>query len=335
MADRIGLALVGCGAISEWHRRALASVPELEVRAAVDPVPARAEAVAREAGARAFDSLGAALAHGGFEAVDLMVPHHLHEALALQVLEAGKHLVLEKPMAPSLDACDRILEAAARSGRVFMVAENAQYWPEVRIAKEAIDAGAIGELVTAHVHLFFPPIAAYYGGERPWRMERAVAGGGIAIDTGSHYLRPLRIWLGEIDEVVGAMERPYGAMEGESLVRALLRFRSGVVASFDLLLSDAPTAPQDLFRLTGTRGELTIGLGVKLYDASNRKGVVLRPDLPQGYFVSYAEQLRDFARAVREGSPLEAGPEVSLGELRTALALERSARTKRWEKVFA
>ena len=238
-------------------------------------------------------------------------------------------------MAPSLDACDRILRAAARSGRVFMVGENAQYWPEVRIAKEALDAGAIGGVVTAHVHLFFPPIAAYYGGDRPWRMERAAAGGGIALDTGSHYLRPLRIWLGEIDEVVGAMERPYAAMEGESLVRALLRFRSGVVASFDLLLTDAPTAPQDLFRLTGTRGELTIGLGVKLYDAANRKGVALRPEVPQGYFLSYAEQLRDFARAVREGAPLAAGPEVSLGELRTALALERSARTKRFEKVFA
>jgi predicted dehydrogenase len=334
MADRIGLALVGCGAISEWHRRGLANVPELEIRAAVDPVPARAEVVARETGATPFASLDEALAQGDFDAVDLMVPHHLHEALAIQTLDAGKHLLLEKPMAPTLDACARILRAAAAGDRVFMVAENAQYWPEVKIAKQALDAGAIGELVTALVHLFYPPIAAYYGGERPWRMEKAVAGGGIAIDTGSHYLRPLRIWLGEIDEVIGAMERPYAAMEGESLVRALLRFRSGVVASFDLLLSDAPFAPQELFRITGTRGELTIGLGVKLFDAAHRKGVAVRPDLPQGYFLSYADQFRDFARAVREGTPLEAGPEVSLGELRTALALERSARTKRWERVF-
>lgn len=333
--SRIGLALVGCGAISEWHRKGLAAAPELEIRAAVDPVRERAEAVAKETGAAAFGSLDEALAHADIDAVDLMVPHHLHEALALRVLAAGRHLILEKPMAPTLDACERILAAARASGRVFMVAENAQYWPEVAIAKELLEAGAIGDPITAHVHLFFPPIPAYYGGERPWRFELAAAGGGVSLDSGSHYIRPLRMWFGEIEEVVAAMERPYPKMQGESLARALFRFRSGLVASFALLLSDAPTAPQDLFRLTGTKGELTIGLGVKLFDAASRGGAKQQPDRPQGYFLSYAGQFRDFARAVCEAAPLAAGPEVSLGELRTALAMERSAATRRWEKVWA
>jgi predicted dehydrogenase len=333
-ARPIGLALVGCGAISDWHRRALAQVPELEIRAAVDPVAGRAEAVAKEAGAAAFPSLDAALEAGGFDAVLLMVPHHLHERLAVQVLTAGRHLMLEKPMAPSLDACERILAAARASGRVFMLAENAQYWPEVGIAKELLDAGAIGTPITAHVHLFFPPMPAYYGGDAPWRFDLAAAGGGVALDSGSHYLRPLRIWFGEIEEVVAAMERPEARMQGESLARALLRFRSGLVAGFDLLLTGAPAAPQDLFRLTGSQGEITIGLGVRLFDAANRRGVVVRPEVPQGYMLSYAGQLRDFARAVGTGAPLAAGPEVSLGELRTALAMARSARTQRWEKVW-
>jgi predicted dehydrogenase len=333
--SRIGLALVGCGAISEWHRRGLAAAPELEIRAAVDPVRERAEAVAKATGAAALASLDEALARRDVEAVDLMVPHHLHEPLALRVLAAGRHLILEKPMAPTLDACERILAAARASGRIFMVAENAQYWPEVAIAKELLEAGAIGDPVTAHVHLFFPPIPAYYGGERPWRFELAAAGGGVALDSGSHYIRPLRIWLGEIEEVVAAMERPYAKMQGESLARALLRFRSGLVASFSLLLTEAPTAPQDLFRLTGTRGELTIGQGVKLFDAANRGGTRQRPELPQGYLLSYEGQFRDFARAVSTGAALAAGPEVSLGELRTALAMERSAATRRWEKVWA
>jgi UDP-N-acetyl-2-amino-2-deoxyglucuronate dehydrogenase len=248
MPDRLRLALVGCGAISAWHRNAIANVPEIDITACVDVDRARAEEAAEPLGAKAFTDLSDALADDEIDAVDLMLPHDLHEPIAIQCLEAGKHVVLEKPMAPTVRACDRILAAAEHADGVFMVAENAQYWPEVSIAKRLIDNGAIGDIITAQVHLFFPPMEMYYGGDAPWRMRRDRAGGGVSIDTGSHYIRPLRMWLGEIDEVVAAMEHPHPAMEGESMTRALFRFESGKVVSFDLLLTDAPTGPQDIFR---------------------------------------------------------------------------------------
>ena len=130
------------------------------------------------------------------------------------------------------------------------------------------------------------------------------------------------------------MEHPFPGMEGESLARALFRFTSGQVASFDLLLTNGAIAPQDIFRITGTEGEITIGAGVTLYNAESRRGRKLREDVPQGYMISYQGQIADFANAVLDGKPLAASAEVSLGELRTALAMERSARTRRWEKVW-
>jgi len=341
VVDRIGLALVGCGAIAQWHRMALAGVPALEVRACVDPVRERAEALAKQTGAAAFTALAEALADPRVEAADVMVPHHLHEPVALEVLRAGRHLLLEKPLATSLDACERILTAARASGRVFMVGENAQYWPDVLLAKQLVDAGAIGAPVTAHVHLFSPAMPEFHA-PGSWRLSRELMGGGIALDTGSHFMRPLRMWLGEIDEVVAVMERPFARMEGESLTRALFRFRSGVVASFCLLVSEGSLAPQDTFRITGTQGEITIAAGVRLYDSEHPRGRVVKADLPEamkdvpaGYMASYAGELIDFARAIREGKPLDAGPEVAVGELRIAQAMERSARSKRWEKVWA
>ncbi len=337
---KTGLALVGCGAISEWHRIGLASVPALEIRAVVDPLRERAEAMAKKTGAAAFTSLDDAFAAGGIDAADVMVPHHLHEPIALEVLRAGKHLLLEKPMATTVAACERMLAAARASGRIFMIGENAQYWPDVLLAKQLLEQGAIGTAVTAHVHLFSPALPEFYAGDA-WRLSRAAMGGGIALDTGSHFMRPLRMWLGEIDEVVAAMERPYARMEGESLARALFRFRSGVVASFSLLMSDGALAPQDTFRITGTKGEITIGAGVRLFDGSEARGKAVKPeqppalpDVPAGYMASYAGEFLDFARAIRDGKPLDAGPEVAVGELRIALAMERSAQTKRWEKVW-
>ncbi len=74
---------------------------------------------------------------------------------------------------------------------------------------------------------------------------------------------------------------------------------------------------------------------VVLYDAEHPQGVKVREDEPQGYLLSYAGQFRDFASAALRGTPLAAGPEQALGELRTALAMERSAESRRWEKVWA
>src|SRR5262249_7333243 len=157
-------------------------------------------------------TLDEAIAAGGFDATLIAVPHHLHEDTATRALHAGLHVLLEKPLAPTLDACDRILAAAAATDTVFMVAENAQYWPEVLTVQRIIADGAIGEVVTARAATFFPALDEFYGGERPWRMDRAAAGGGVVIDTGSHWLRPLRMWLGEADEVVAALARPDARM---------------------------------------------------------------------------------------------------------------------------
>lgn len=342
MADRIRLALVGCGAICAVHVDAIGKAgAAIEIAATVDLDEARARAVAHKTGARAFTSLDEALASDAFDAVDLMLPHHLHEQAATACFAAGKHVLLEKPMAPSLAACDRIMQAAAGSDRVFMVAENAQYWPEVLTAGAAIAAGAIGEPVTARASIFFPPLEEYYGGAgagsdgaRPWRLDRAAAGGGVAIDTGSHWIRPLRMLMGEIDEVVAALGHPYAGMEGESLVRALVRFRSGAIGSFDALLTNAPVGPDVFFRVTGSAGEITIdGAGrVLLYDGGSGRGKLLGQSA--GYFDSYPAEFVDFAAAVLEGKPLAATPQDSLGELRAALAMYRSAKTDRWEKVW-
>ena len=329
------MALVGCGAISRVHLPAIhGGAPRIDITAVVDADRARADAMARETGARAFTSLDEALARADFEAVDLMLPHHLHEEMAVRSFAAGKHVLLEKPLATTLDACDRILAAWKRAGTVFLVAENTQYWPEVLTVGRLLEQGTIGEVVTARGSFAIPPLPAYYGGDGAWRLDNAVAGGGIVIDAGSHWIRPLRMLLGEVDEVVGALGRPYAAMQGESLARALLRFRSGVVAVLDGLMKEGPFVPEPMFRITGARGEITIERPgrVVLWDADHRDGQQIGD--VGGYQQSYPGEFADFAAAVLDGTPLAAGPEAALGELRVALALYRSAETRRWEKVW-
>ncbi len=338
MADQLKLAFIGCGAIARFHLDGIKGhAPRIDVTTLVDLDESKAQTFAAETGGQTFTSLATALEQGDFDAVDIMLPHDLHEEIAIQCLTAGKHVLLEKPIAPTLDACDRIFSAAQAASGVFMVAENSQYWPEIVEAQKQIEAGAIGEIITARAAFVYPFDDYWFKEERPWRYEQGRTGGGITIDGGSHWIRPLRMWLGELDEVVGVLGHPLEQMEGESLTRALFRFESGKTAIFDAMMIDTVFAPEPWWRITGSKGELTINAGLEgaelwLWDSDNREGKKLFAS--PGYTESFGPELADFAAAVLDGKALAAGPEQAMGELRTALAIYRSAESGQWEKVW-
>ena len=337
MADKVTLCLVGCGNIARAHWRGIRyHAPKIDVTAVVDANVESAQAMAERTGAKAFSSLGQALAEGDFDAVDIMLPHDLHEQAAADAFAAGKHVVLEKPMAHTLESAERILALAAKADSVFMIAEQAQYWPDVAKAKQLIDDGAVGKVLAARA-CFYDPLTHDPRAPKPWRFDLARAGGGIVIDGGAHWIRPLRMMLGEVDEVVGVSGRHVPGMEGESWAQALFRFRSGVTATFNMLLYDSPVGATHDFRITGTAGEIIIEHGQEgrllLFNESNPDGKELMRSFP-GKVDSFGAELHDFSLAVLDGKRLEAEPAFSLGEMRTALALYRSIASRRWEKVW-
>ena len=336
-ADNLSMALVGCGGIARAHWRGIKyHAPRIDVTAVVDSHQPSADAMAERVGAPAFYSLEAALAEGAFDSVDIMLPHDLHEEAALACLNAGKHVCLEKPMAHTIDSCERILAAAAAVDTVFFIAEQAQYWPDVLEAVRLIEAGAIGDVLLAR-GVFYDVLAVSPDDPKPWRFFAERSGGGISIDGGAHWIRPLRMLLGEIDEVIAETGAHIPRREGESLALALFRFRSGVVASFEAYESGAPTGPLHDLRVSGTAGELVSERGrdggMTLYNAEHPEGLKVADGFP-GRADAYGFELHDFSLAVLEGKLPAASPEHSLGEFRTAQAMYRSAASKRWEKVW-
>lgn len=344
---RLRLALIGCGGIAEAHIRGAERVgARIEVTAVVDPDPGRRAAMATRTGASGFASLDEAIDRAGasFDAVDILVPHDLHEPVARQAIDAGKHVLLEKPMAIELDACDRLLAAAAANpSTVFLVAEQSQYWPDVVEAARLIADGAIGRPLFGRACYWDPGVLARDLGDDdpvPWRYQLDRAGGGLAIDGGAHWIRPLRMLLGEIEAVVAVTGHHIDRMEGESWFQALLRFRDGPTATFEAYASTGAMAPAELFRVTGTGGELVIpgpdfvDAELRLHNAEHPGGAtVFRQE--RGRADSYGTELADFADAVLDGIEPAAPAEASLAELRTAKAIDRSARSGRWEPVWA
>ena len=310
----IRTAIVGCGAIAHWHLDAIdrAGAP-ITVIAAIDPDEGARDGIADRTGAAPYASLAAAFAGAGTTPRSSRSP-----------TTSTKRWPRGPRRRPARDAREaagadhrreqRILaDRRVRRARCSWSRRTREYWPEVLIVRDLIADGAIGDVVTARAATFFPALGDFYGGTRPWRFDRAAAGGGVVIDTGSHWLRPLRVWLGEVDEVVAALGYPHPDMEGESLCRALLRFDSGTVATFDAMLMTGAIANQPLFTVTGTKGECTIeGSGwVKLHDGSDWKGTKVGEH--GGYLLSYeAESPTSRPRCCRHAPRGEAG--YALGE---------------------
>lgn len=335
--QRLKLAFVGCGLIAQAHWRGIQNVADrIDVTAVVDTNADSAAAMAAATGAVVFTDLDTALAEGDFDAVDLMLPHDIHESATLACFSAGKHVLLEKPMSNELASCNRILAAAAEVDTVFMIAEQAQYWTDVIKARELMDAGAIGRVLNAS-GTFYDRVKLDPNEPPPWRFDLTRAGGGLSIDGGAHWIRPLRMMMGEIDEVVAVMGHHVPRMEGEGWSQSLFRFSNGSTATFTAMNVMTAAAPVDMFRVTGTEGELQITGGrtgkLKLFNAEHPSGHTVM-DATQGKMDSYGAELKDFSEVVLDGTTMAAPPEFSLGEFRTAKAMYRSVDSGHWEKVW-
>ena len=148
---KVRTAMVGCGKVAHLHAAALGALAEADFVAACDTDPARSAAFAARYGVRPFEDVGCMVEQAAVEATIICTPHPLHAAPAVTAAERGSHVLVEKPLAASLEDCDRMIEAAARNGVKLGVVSQRRFFEPVARMKEAIDGGKIGRPVLGAV----------------------------------------------------------------------------------------------------------------------------------------------------------------------------------------
>jgi predicted dehydrogenase len=233
-------AIIGCGKVAHLHAAALRALPESEFVAVYDKDQIRAAAFAQQYGVGHWDNPACMISESGAQAAVICTPHPLHAPLAIAAMNAGAHVLVEKPLATTLGDCDAMIAAAKRNNvRLGAVSQRRFFEPVLRM-KTAIDAGKIGRPVLGTVQMFSWRDEAYYRSD-PWRGKWDTEGGGVLINQAPHHLDILQWLMGPVEEVVGRwanLNHPY--IEVEDTALALLRFEGGGLGSITVSLSQKP-----------------------------------------------------------------------------------------------
>jgi predicted dehydrogenase len=341
---QIGFAIVGCGMIARFHARALAEVPGARLVALVSRNSANAEKLAAELGLRCDtgSDLGAVLARPDVDAVIVATPSGAHLEPAAAAAEAGKHVVVEKPLEITLDRCDRLMEACRRHGVRLCTIFPARFGDANRALKDAVAAGRFGRLTLGETTCKWWRPQSYYD-EGGWKGTRALDGGGALMNQAIHNVDLLCWLMGPVTHVAGfTATLAHERIEVEDTAVACLRFASGALGVIQATTSVHPGLPKTV-AVHGDRGTAVI-----------EQDDVLRwdftPELPQDIelrqrfsqktgasggasnpaaisHTGHARQLADFVDAVRTGrEPLVDGREGRKA-VEVVLAVYRSTET--------
>ena len=185
------ICLVGCGRIAHSHVVGIKESADWEIAAAVDQSPESLESFGEKYGIeRRYTALQAALDAGGFDAVDICLPNHYHEENAIAALNAGYHVFVEKPMANTSQACQRMLDAAAKSGKKLMVNQSRRFYDAVLKSGDMVKKGEIGELISVTAALM-----GYLDGPPTEWWRSSSKAGGLMIPLWGNHIFDYILWL--------------------------------------------------------------------------------------------------------------------------------------------
>jgi UDP-N-acetylglucosamine 3-dehydrogenase len=250
----VKLAIVGCGSIARRaHIPALTGSGDVDIVAFVSRTRASAEAAASECGGGpVFDDWREVTSSDDVDAVDICSPNAFHRDQTVAAAEAGKHVLVEKPIARTVREADDMIEAADKAGVVLHVAHNLRYIAPVIAARDFVRSGRLGQIVGIR-SAFGHSGPKDWAPDSTWFFDAELAGGGALIDLGIHIIDLVRFVTGLEALEVSAMT--FGSEAVEDAAQVIVRYEGGAVGSVHASWVARP-APDMSLSIFGTEGTL-------------------------------------------------------------------------------
>lgn len=327
----IRCAVLGYGAafnMGKGHSDWMNEAPGMEAVAACDIDPPRMEAAKKDfPHFRTYPHVSKMLEDKDIDLVVVITPHNTHAELAIQCLNAGKHVVVEKPMCLKVAEATAMIEAAKKNNVVLTTFHNRRHDGDYLAVKEVIDKGLIGDVF----HL-----EAYMGGYgKPgtwWRSDKAISGGAF-YDWGAHVVDWVLNFMPEkMESITGFFhDRVWFEATNEDQVQAIIRFKSGAMA--DIQMSSIARVGKPRFRILGTKGGIIVESFKEPFQVNTEvDGIPVNMELKfkQSNWPAYYANL---AKTILEGAPLEVTPESSRRVIAVMETAEKSSKSGKAEPV--
>ncbi|WP_026555446.1 Gfo/Idh/MocA family protein [Arthrobacter sp. 35W] len=323
------VAVIGCGDVSSVHFDAISAHPDAELVAVCDPDPERLAKAAAAHGVPGYADHRALLAEAGAEVVHICTPHNTHVDLAVDALAAGVNVILEKPLAHTLAAGERLVAAAAASTARIGICFQNRYNAPVQEMHRLLSSGDLGQVRGGAATVLWSRTAEYYR-DRPWRGTWAGGGGGMMMNQAIHTLDLLQWLVGGVDEVSGeASTRTLGdAIEVEDTTDLVLHHSNGARSIFYATLSNTVNAPITLDIDTekaqlSLRGALTVTYDDGRVEVTPERSAATGG---RGYWgASHALLIEDFYGQLGQPGPFWIDPAEAAKSLRIIKELYRQS----------
>jgi predicted dehydrogenase len=249
MALRLGI--MGLGRIGMQQLRCAAELPGLQIVAVADSRPS----LALRVGIAVYAQWERLLADPRIDAVSICTPHHLHEQMVGAALEAGKHVLVEKPLAMSAARGRSLIESARKAGRVLMVELTHRFYPAFAQARAQVRAGRVGTIYAVEDRIVEPASEQIL----PWMRCKATAGGGVALTNGIHMLDRVAAITGEsLQFQSGAAGYAAGLGDVEDTAAMFLTLSSGSPVQFLAAWPRGDGKSDDELTVYGSKGTLRL-----------------------------------------------------------------------------
>lgn len=341
-----GFAIVGCGMIARFHARALAEVPDTRLRALVSRTAANANKMADELRLRCdvYTDLAPVLTRRDVDVVIVTTPSGAHMEPAVAAANAGKHVVVEKPLEITLERCDRIIDACDKNGVQLCTIFPSRFGDANQALKSAVTAGRFGRLTLGETTCKWWRPQSYYD-EGGWKGTKALDGGGALMNQAIHNVDLLLWMMGPATHVSGfTATLAHERIEVEDTAVACLHFANGALGVIQATTSVYPGLPKTI-AVHGDHGAVVIEQDDVLrwdFNPETAEDQALKQRFAQKVgasggasnpaaisHVGHARQLTDFVQAIESGRPPLVDGREGRRAVEVILAIYQSAATGR------
>lgn len=259
--ERVRFGVIGLKGIGMTHIEAIRKFEDAELVSVCDVVESLAKSVGEKYGVRWFTDYREMLKVKDLDAVCICTPHFLHHPMTLDALDAGKHVLVEKPMAITVREADEMNKKAKVKGLKLGVAFTYRTSAALKRVKNMIEKGELGRLIRATLEVANYRTQLYYE-DSPWRKSWKTSGAGVLINQTIHHLDVMYWFLGRPKKVAGFIDTKLHDIDVEDLASAVLIFENGCHAAVQVSLLDSPQFERMV--VSGVKGKVILDFGSRL-----------------------------------------------------------------------